>query len=262
MDVSYFAIGMRGSDCWRDEKGFNDYPEPVSVFHSILNEEGYAVLSTGASVDIMELFGGQGGTSKVAARIKLRTGPIVDLVFGFDLSKREEREKWIRCVATQKPKVTIMGPPCTHFGSLSNNNRRHPIFKAGYAVSEKLVNFAADVALLQLESGRDFIAENPQASKLWHFPKWQRVINNPRIVKTVHDQCMSVLTIPDIDFYGEPIIVRKSTMSVARRWCLINVLDVRCQHDLAKVPHGTIQGNWKGKPISRMAQEWTATLCR
>ena len=136
MDLSYFAIGMRGSYCWRDEEGFDDYPEPVTVFHSIMNEEGYAVLSTGVSVDIMEFFGGQGGTSKAAVRRKLKTGPIVDLVFGFDLSTREEREKWIRYVATQKLNVTIMGLPCTHFGCLANINRRYPSSKAGYEVSE------------------------------------------------------------------------------------------------------------------------------
>ena len=155
----------------------------------------------------------------MAVRRKLKTGPIVDLVFGFGRSKREERKTWIHYVATQKPKVGIMGPPCTHFGSFSNIHCRYPSFKAGYAVSEKLANFAADVALLQLESGRDFIAEKPQASKLWHLPKWQRVLKHPRIVKAVHDQCMSGLTIPDIDFYGEPILVRKSTLFVASRRC-------------------------------------------
>ena len=262
MDFSYFAIGMRGSDCWRDEEGFDDYPVPVTVFHSIMSVEGYAVLSTGASVDIMEFFGCQGGTFNFAVRRKLKTGPIVDLVLGFDLSKREEREKLMHYVATQKPKGISMGPPCTHFGSLSNINRRYPSFKARYVVSEKLANFAIDVALLQLECGRDFIAENPQASKLWHLPKRQRVINLPRIVKIVYDQCMSGLTISDIDLYGEPILVRKATMFVASRWCLIKLLDRCCQHDRTKVPHGTFQGNRKGQPVIRMAQEWPAIVRR
>ena len=134
-----------------------------------------------------------------------------------------------------------MGPPCTHFGSLANINRRYPSFKAGYAVSEQLANFAADVALLQLESGRDFIAENLQTSKLWQLRKWRRVFKH-RIVKAVYDQCMSGLTIPDSDLHGEPVLVHKSILSVASRWCLLKLLDVRCQHDLTKVPHGTIQG--------------------
>ena len=72
---------MRGSGCRSYEEGFDDYPEPVTVHHSIMSEEGYTVLSIGAPVDIMEFFGGQGGTSKVAVRRKLKTGPIVDLVF-------------------------------------------------------------------------------------------------------------------------------------------------------------------------------------
>ena len=84
----------------------------------------------------MEFFGGKGGTSKVAVKRKLKTGPIVDIVFGFDLSKREEREKLLHYVATQKPKAVIMGPPSTHFGSLSNINRTYPRFAAAYAVGE------------------------------------------------------------------------------------------------------------------------------
>ena len=71
-------------------------------------------------------------------------------IFGFDLSKKEQKEKWLHHVSTEKPKVIIMGPPCTHFGSLSSANRKYPSFAAGYAVSEKLASFAADVAMLQL----------------------------------------------------------------------------------------------------------------
>ena len=83
------SIVMRGSGCWRDEEDSDNYPQPGTVYHSIMSEDGYAVLSIGASVDVMEFFGGQGGTSKAAVRRKLKTGPIVDLVFGFDISKRE-----------------------------------------------------------------------------------------------------------------------------------------------------------------------------
>ena len=43
---------------------------------------------------------------------------------------------------------------------------------------------------------------------------------------------------------------------------LIQLLDLRCNHDKQKHPHGMIQGNYKGKMISKMAQEWPTILCR
>ena len=63
-----------------------------------------------------------------------------------------------------------MGPPCTHFGSFSNLNKKYPGFSEGYAVSLELAIFAAEMAWIQLINGRDFLAENPQKSKLWNLP--------------------------------------------------------------------------------------------
>ena len=58
----------------------------------------------------------------------------------------------------------------THVGSFANLNSRYPGFAEGYEVSKDLANFAADIALIQPYEGRDFIAENSRASKLWELP--------------------------------------------------------------------------------------------
>ena len=68
-------------------------------------------------MDILEFVGGEGGTSKVAVRRHLTTGGVVDLVYGYDLSVKAERDRWRTYVFNAKPNVIIMGPPCTHFGS-------------------------------------------------------------------------------------------------------------------------------------------------
>ena len=102
------------------------YPPNTCVYHSIQDEKGHAALNFGKSVDILEFFGGKGGTSKVAVRRHLITGEVVDLVYGYDLSVKAERDRWRTYVLEAKPKVIIMGPPCTHFGSFSNLNKKYP----------------------------------------------------------------------------------------------------------------------------------------
>jgi hypothetical protein len=54
----------------------------------------------------------------------------------------------------------IMGPPCTHFGSFSNLNKKYPGFAEGHAISLELAIFAAEMAWIQLTNGRDFQTEN------------------------------------------------------------------------------------------------------
>ena len=54
--------------------------------------------------------------------------------------------------------------------SFSNLNKRHPGFEEKYEVSVELADFAAEIALIQLNSNRDFLADNPQGSNIWDFP--------------------------------------------------------------------------------------------
>ena len=121
-------------------------------------------------------------------------------------------------------------------------------------VRTELSNFAARLCILQLDNGRDFIADNPQASKIWQLPLWQQVFDHERTVWVDHDQCMSGLTVPDIHASGKPIRFRKTTKSVASRWCLISLLNSRCNRDLKKQPHGRIEGKLNGKLVSQRAQ--------
>ena len=129
VDFSYLAVGLRGSGCTREEdnEGFV-YPPSVRCFHSIESEDAFASLTTGRSLDVMEFFAGKAGVTKVCIRRRMRTGPVVDLVYGFDLSSKKERDAWIKYVKQNRPKVVIMGPPCTHFGSFANLNCRYPGF--------------------------------------------------------------------------------------------------------------------------------------
>ena len=100
----------------------------------------------------------------MAIRRKLITGPILDLTYGFDLSDPKEWKRWFTYARDYKPRVLIMGPPCTQFGPLSNCNSKYPDLQEKLNHSIELANFAAKLAMLQLNSCHDFIAEMPQTS--------------------------------------------------------------------------------------------------
>ena len=76
--------------------------------------------SAGEQIDVIELFGGVGGILKACIKRRMKTGQNFDLVLGVDLSKSNEVAQLWEYVLTYKPKVVVMAPPCTAFGSWSH----------------------------------------------------------------------------------------------------------------------------------------------
>ena len=112
--------------------------------------EKYQYLAQDASdgLHVMELFGGEGGVTKVSIQRHLRTGRNVDIVTGLDLTKEEDVNILLDYIDKHMPKVIIMGPPCTAFAALSRVNRKlHPeTWAKSREVGAKLANLAANIA--------------------------------------------------------------------------------------------------------------------
>ena len=89
----------------------------------------------------------------MAVRRHLTTGEVVDLVYGYDLSVKVERDRWNIYVLKPKPKVIIM--VC-----FPNLNKKYQGFAEGYAISRELAIFAAEMAWIQLTNGRDLRTES------------------------------------------------------------------------------------------------------
>ena len=79
--------------------------------------------SRSGRVEVMEVFGGLGGVSKIAIRRKLVTGENFDVVTGTDLSVPANQRSLEEYVRKHKPLVIVGGPPCTAFGNWSRLNR-------------------------------------------------------------------------------------------------------------------------------------------
>ena len=62
-------------------------------------------------LDVMEIFGGMVGASKVCIRRRLNTGINVDLVAGYDLTKVDQREEIMKYIDKRNPFLITTGPP-------------------------------------------------------------------------------------------------------------------------------------------------------
>ena len=185
-------------------------------------------------IDIMELFGGMVGATKVCIRRRLKTGIDVDLVTGFDMMKKDQREQVMEYIDIHKPFLIIMGPPCTSFGSWSHLNRKkyRKTWEESRVIGDVLANFVAAVAMKQLPCGRHFLIENPRGSEIFLLPSFQRLLKTGRVCKMHVAQCALGLRV-----LGEPI--RKLITLWASSWILLKPFEgVKCNHRYHRILQG------------------------
>ena len=199
---------------------------------------------------------------QIAIRRKLRCGPNFDLATNRDLTDEKQRRLVKQYFRKQKPRVVVMGPPCTMFGTWAIFNdaiaRRNPTqWKARckrFRLAVKLAEFAAWAALEQLNNGRDFLCENPAESRLWKLACWLLVLRHPRVCQAYLEQCMVGLVCPDCN----PTL--KPTLFVGSDECLVERLRLTCNgfHEW----HQPLKGSSKaGLARCAFAQTWTRQLC-
>ncbi len=204
--------------------------------------------------DLIEVFGGKSGCTKVGVKRGLQCGDNQDLVCGIDLTKRSEQKALKKYMHKYRPRVAIMGPPCTAFGSWANLNAviNPEAHAQNLRIGIPLANLAARLAWIQLNNGRHFLAENPWASALWKLPSWQRLLLDARVHWTYVDQCQYNL----VDMDGNPTM--KPTAFVGSDEKMLDELHRVCPKDHQ---HSQLVGALHGVNKTRFAQTWTLELC-
>jgi len=94
----------------------------------------------------------------------------LDLITGWDFWKQSDRELARRIVSEQKPWCVFFAPVCKAFSTLMRSNvlrmdpqRLEQIRKEALAMWA----FCAELALMQAESGRVFVIEQPATASSW-----------------------------------------------------------------------------------------------
>ena len=158
--------------------------------------------SWASALHVCELFGGEGRTSFLAAKLHdLTSGVNFDLVCGFDLLCVEHVQLLWHYLHVMRPLIVVMAPPCTAFCRLQGLNRiiNHAAWEAARTIGLPLARLCAQVAKFQLSRGRHFLLEQPHGSLLFRLPEYQELAQSFDLIRVVFDQCMTglrMLTFP------------------------------------------------------------------
>jgi len=206
-------------------------------------------------LDVMEIFGGASGVTKVSIRRKLKTGKVFDLITGFELTEREDQAILLEYIQVHKPMVIVAGPPCTAFASLSKINKwKYP---ESYDKSRRtgliLASLMAEICRIQMGGNRYFLIENPAGSELFQLPEFEQLWKSNRVGKITFPQCGLGLVTPE----GEPIHKLTELWANAKE-LLMPFEGIRCEFDR----HGEMVGSYKGQQRSKLAQVWPPEFCK
>ena len=217
--------------------------------------------NNGQIVAVVELFGGVGETSYLVAKLHgLKAGVNFDICCGFNLGKARDRELVKEYVATRKPLVAVMAPPCKGFGQLQHVNKaiHHDTWHRTRAEGISLAQFCAEIARIQCVAGRHFVLEQPSGSDMFAMPVWEQLAREFPLVKCHFDQCRVGLRMSRHPY----LAVRKPTVLVSSHDGLVSRLgDKQCrgEHEHAAI---TSVANKAQYVHSSVAQVWPPTMCR
>ena len=162
-------------------------------------------------------------------------------------------------VEESKPRLLVLGPPCTHAGGwyhlirgpLSEQEAAH---KRG--LTKLFVHFCVDFAQIQLAAGRRVVFELPKGSYFWNLP---RVLQLQKQMKEIDvDLCSYGLQIPDGPFVRKSarLLVSHDNMRSLQRRC-------SGKHFGAEVRHVPLHGRHpKVGLISRFADRYPEGVVR
>ena len=130
-------------------------------------------------LDIVELCGGEGLTTYLSHRRKLKTGANFELITGVDLTQRDAQEMVLKYLHFTKPRGRCNGTDMQSVrtsGWQKQDVMLHPeTWEKSYLYASKLAAFCGQIALNQLEEGRHFLCEQPFPSRLYEVAPWPQV---------------------------------------------------------------------------------------
>ena len=185
--------------------------------------------------DLSEIFAGEAEVSMQFSRRGWFVMEPCDIVYGQDLREEGERERVMRIVKEQKPRLVLVSYPCKYWTALTNINFRT---SQGRRRLEKLrraerpfLQLCSDVFDEQIDRDDDALGENPRLSASFATPIMRKVLDHPKVDTVVGHGCRYGLKHPKT---GLPLL--KPTMWFGTSPEILGELAKQCQgnHEHAK----------------------------
>ena len=137
------------------------------------------------NIDVFELFAGSSKFTLLARHHQLNALQPLDWLHGPDQDLHDPglRRQVVEAVNRYKPWALIMGLDCrlwSIFNENLNYSQRKRLLQQLREEEKELVLFACELALMQHRSGRFFLIENPQRSRLWVLTEIVELLNMPQ----------------------------------------------------------------------------------
>ena len=132
-------------------------------------KEVYTIRSS--RVDVMQVFGGEGGITEAALGRKMTATEVIDRKYGWDLRKQKDLEMAYELFYSSRPKFASIELPCTNYTNITHLNFRTPKGKQAlrrrWWAERPFLLLARDLFKFQLDSGDMAMIENPATSRIW-----------------------------------------------------------------------------------------------
>ena len=194
---------------------------------------------------VTEIYTDTEPVAKAARRQGLLAGDSLTLSSGWDFRLEHHRKKGILKVKETKPYLVILAFPCGPWSQLQALNPAHDLQRMREEALI-LVQFAIEVAQLQLRGKRHYLMENPRGSLAWKLEVLQTFMLETDALTVTVDMCRFGLRALDGELH------RKATQLVTSMQALVSAfLDKRCTGDH---PHTPVMGESK---VSSAAGHYT-----
>ena len=229
-----------------------DVPPGAMLATSI--EEMYVILDNPShaswGVEIVEICGGQGLTSFLCVKRRLRSGHCFELITGANLTDPAVQAKVIGYLDVAKPLILVMAPVCTPFGPLGRRNAvLHPeAWERSMLNAHPLARFCGQLAEYQLQRKRFYLNEQPFPSELYRVEPWPAVRQHVESYRVVFHQCMTGLRVNGA-FAKKPTELVSNCMQILR-----NFSGLQCNNSH---PHVSLLGG-----RADAAKRWSYNMCQ
>ena len=170
---------------------------------------------------------------KKVQKFGLKPGLSMDLKTGWDFSLPADRQEALRLLSVHRPALTVLSPPCTTFSTLrflSNYKRDKKQVEREQQGGKQHLNFAIQLANVQMDAGRGFLFEHPARATSWNQPGLKKLAEDPRVFSVEVDMCAFGLKHPS----GMP--AKKPTLLLTNIEDVAKTLPRRCRGNHPHAP--------------------------
>ena len=179
----------QAAEIWKPKLRAGGQPTPVALDD---NGETYiGEIISSYVVDCVEAFKGSATITQRCSRHHLRAGHGADILDGWDLSTPTGQAQWRTMIERDRPKLVVIGFPCTHWNTFVNLNYSHrpQELERLRTVDRSMLKLMVWTIRFQIRHKHFFLFENPASSRIWNEPLLTPIYDLPGVCSDVGHAC-------------------------------------------------------------------------